>query len=241
MRNALIIILVILTLLPIFGTQELTIDNNKVNLSENVAKAKSKVILNVPLIAQKPELPRGCEVASLAMMLRYAGVNVNKMQLAKEIKKDHTLYSKKNGRIYFGNPHTGFVGNMYTYNKPGFGVYNEPIYQLANKYLPGRVKNLTGKNLDDILPYLYNNKTPIWVIANTWFTHVPDKYWVTWHTPRGKISITYKEHSVLITGYDEKYIYFNDPLANIKNRKILKNNFEKAYNQMGKQAITFIK
>ncbi|OEF99262.1 hypothetical protein BHF71_09285 [Vulcanibacillus modesticaldus] len=248
MRNALIILLIVVTLTAIFTSNEYNIIQNNfflpdfiVNASPYLKKQTSniRIILDVPLIAQKPELARGCEVTSLAMMLRFAGANVNKMQLAQEIKKDPTPYSQRNGRIYFGNPHTGFVGDMYTYNKPGYGVYNEPVYELANRYLPGRIINLTGKNLDYILAHLYKNKTPVWVIVNTWFTKVPDKYWVTWYTPKGKIRITYKEHSVLITGYDRKYIYFNDPLAKIKNRKVLKKNFEKAYNQMGKQAITY--
>lgn len=57
-------------------------DNNKINQYPGKG-----LILDVPLIAQNPELPRGCEVTSLAMLLNYAGIKVDKMKLAKEVKK----------------------------------------------------------------------------------------------------------------------------------------------------------
>lgn len=212
----------------------------KIYLSDNINQYPGNgLILDVPLIAQHPELPRGCEVTSLAMMLNYAGIKVDKMKLAKEVRKDSTPYACRNGQVYFGNPHTGFVGNMYNINKPGLGVYNEPIFDLAEKYLPGNIINLTGSNFNNILAKI-NNLTPVWVIINTLYTTVPEKYWETWNTPIGQIRITYKEHSVLITGYDSNYVYFNDPLKEIKNRKIKRSEFEKAYIQMGKQAITYM-
>ena len=52
---------------------------------------KRKILLDVPTILQKPELPRGCEVTSLAMMLNYAGIEVNKMELAEKINKEKLL------------------------------------------------------------------------------------------------------------------------------------------------------
>ncbi|MGZ4161928.1 MAG: C39 family peptidase, partial [Neobacillus sp.] len=200
--------------------------------------AIASVILDVPLIAQNPELPRGCEVTSLAMMLQDAGIKVDKMTLARQVKKDPTPYSKQNGQIYFGNPNTGFVGDMYSFKNSGLAVYHGPIAELAKKYLPNRIVDFSGSKFEEIYKYL-NSGTPVWVINNTWFDTVPSQYWQQWNTPAGRISITYKEHSVLITGYDKDYIYFNDPLTVIKNRKIPVSAFKRGWEQMGKQAISY--
>lgn len=199
--------------------------------------AVSGAELDAPLVAQMPELPRGCEVTSLAMLLLDAGVSTNKMTLASQVRKDPTPYSKSNGQIYFGNPYSGFVGDMYTFSKPGLGVYHGPIAELAAKYLPNRVVDLTGGNFEEIYKYLNNGK-PVWVINNVMFDTVPSQYWQTWNTPSGKISITYKEHSVLVTGYDSQYIYFNDPLSVTKNRKVAISAFKRGWQQMGRQAIS---
>ncbi|WP_257350897.1 C39 family peptidase [Pseudalkalibacillus decolorationis] len=208
--------------------------------SSTILKENDGVLLDVPLISQQPELARGCEVTSLAMMLQYAGVNVDKMTLAEQVKKDPTPYSEKDGNVYFGNPNTGFVGNMYTFSEEGYGVYHGPIAQLAEQYLPNRVVDFTGSSFETIYQYLDEGK-PVWVINNTWFDIVPSEYWQTWQTPAGPIEVTMKEHSVLVTGYDDEYIYFNDPLANMKNRKISKEKFKRGWEQMGSQAITYKK
>lgn len=60
-----------------------------------------------------------------------------------------------------------------------------------------------------------------------------------WQTPEGEMEITYKEHSVIITEYDKQNIYFNDPISGIKNRAALKEEFIEAWEQMGRQAVTF--
>jgi uncharacterized protein YvpB len=201
-------------------------------------KRPSKKVISAPLIRQMPELPRGCEVTSLAMMLNHAGVKSNKMTLARQVKKDPTLYKYSKGKKYFGNPNYGFVGNMYTFSKPGFGVFNKPIAELANTYMPGRIVNLSGQSFDSVLNYVAAGR-PVWVINTSWFSYVPSKYWQTWYTPQGPVRITMKEHSVLVTGYDSKYVYFNDPLDGQKNKKRLKKYFIEGWTQYGKQAISY--
>lgn len=193
--------------------------------------------LDVPLIQQMPELPRGCEVTSLAMLLQYKGVKVTKEELAKEIIKDPTPYEEKNGVVYFGNPNRGFVGDIYSFNNPGLGVYHEPIRALAQKYLGDEVIDLTGEDFDVLKRYVFLEK-PVWVIINAKFKELPAEEFETWKTADGDINITYQEHSVVITGFDDEYVYVNDPLAYEKNQKHPIKDFIAGWEQMGSQAVS---
>lgn len=205
----------------------------------SIIKIKNNVLIDAPVINQFPELPRGCEVTALAMLLQYNGMDVDKMTLAEQVIKDPTPYQLQNGKIHFGHPNVGFVGNMYTYDKPGLGVYHQPIRELAEQYMPGKIIDLTGSEFDDLKVHLSDGR-PVWVIINTAYRKLPDSYFQTWQTAQGEIEITYKEHSVLITGYDNEYIYFNDPLIGKKNRKESIEGFIDAWIQMGRQAITYL-
>lgn len=197
--------------------------------------------LNVPLIRQYPELPRGCEVTSLAMLLQYNDVDVDKMTLAKKIKKDTTAYYKDNkGRIYYGNPYDGFVGDMYNIKNNGYGVYHGPITELAKEYVGDSVMDLTGVDFNDII-YFLKNGYPVWVITNASYKPLDDTYFEIWHTPSGIVKTTKKLHAVVITGIDEENIYINDPFSNYPNKAVNKNDFKLAWEQMGHQAVTIVK
>ncbi|CAM4236467.1 C39 family peptidase [Lederbergia lenta] len=203
-----------------------------------IIQLEDKIIIDAPVIEQFPELPRGCEVTSLAMLLESAGVKADKMKLAKEIRKDPAKRTYKNGQIHYGNPNKGFVGNMYTFNEPGLGVYHEPIMELAENYLPGKIVNLSNQSFEELKIPLSDGR-PVWVIINSQYRELEDSYFQTWHTKEGVIQITMKEHSVLITGYDKDYIYFNDPLTGKKNKKAPIKDFEKSWVQMGSHALTY--
>ncbi|WP_245801957.1 C39 family peptidase [Fictibacillus arsenicus] len=196
------------------------------------------LIQDVPLIQQKPELDRGCEVTSLAMLLQHAGVKTDKMELAHRIKKVDTPYENKNGTYYYGNPNDGFVGDIYTFDNMGYGVYHGPVADLAETYLPKRIVNLTGSAFEHVLKNVKKGK-PVWIITNASFKKLPKNDFRTWNTPSGQVQITWKEHSVVITGFDKDNIYVNDPLHNEKNRKLPYKDFRKAWEQMGSQAITY--
>ncbi|MGE1008117.1 C39 family peptidase [Bacillus cereus] len=195
-----------------------------------------KVILsNVPFIQQLPELDRGCEVTSLAMMLQYAGITVDKMKLANEIKKVDFMNDGVRG-----NPNEGFVGNIYTFSESGYGVYHGPLFQLAKKYLPNKAVDLTGKSIEE----MYNSVKagqPVVMITNATFAPLDEDEFTTWETNNGDVSITYNEHCVVLIGYDQESVYIRDPLKDSLDVKVPRAKFEQAWVQMGSQAISYMK
>ncbi|HGA1023327.1 TPA: C39 family peptidase [Bacillus cereus] len=195
-----------------------------------------KVILsNFPLIRQLPELDRGCEVTSLAMMLQYAGVSVDKMTLANEIKKVDFIDDGVRG-----NPNEGFVGNIYTFSESGYAVYHGPLFQLAEKYLPNKAVDLTGKNIEEIYKSVKAGQ-PVVMITNATFVPLDEDEFTTWETNSGDVSITYNEHCVVLIGYDQESVYIRDPLEDSLDVKVPRETFEQAWVQMGSQAISYVK
>ncbi|MGM9925644.1 MAG: C39 family peptidase [Bacillus sp. (in: firmicutes)] len=199
----------------------------------NKGEVKSEVApMDVPLVLQYPELPRGCEVTSLAMALQYSGYDVDKMELADKIAKEPF----ESGGLK-GNMHKGFVGAMDTLDRDGIGVYVEPIVELAKEYAPNRkVKNITGESADEMYRAV-SQGYPVWVITNARFKELTDDHFRTWKTADGDMQITYRQHSVVITGYDEDTVYVNDPLKSEKNVALDRADFEAAWTQMGSQAM----
>lgn len=198
-----------------------------------------KTILNVPLILQNPELFRGCEVTSLAMIMNYAGISIDKMTLAAEVKKETDLYVKEDGKIKSGNPYNGFVGDMYNKENFGYGVYHGPIAELAKQYYGDRVIDLTGLSFEEVI-YILQKGYPIWIITNATYSPLDDSQFEIWHTPTGIVKITFKLHSVVITGVDQDKVYINDPLNTYRNMSYNKEQFKKAWEQMGNQAIVIL-
>lgn len=214
-------------------------DTNDSNINNNDTNIKNQSkILDVPIISQNPELKCGCEITSLCMLLNYANIKVDKMTLANEIKKDKTkLNMTKDGDILeWGNPNIGFVGDITGENK-GFGVYDGPIIQLMEKYIPNKSNNLTGQNIEYLLKSI-DNKKPVIVWVTIDF-RMPDKY-EEWDSNGKKIKVTFDEHAVLLVGYDNSNIYINNPYNEQKNQKVKIEIFEKIWTTMGKIAVSYI-
>jgi uncharacterized protein YvpB len=197
---------------------------------------KASAMLDAPAIHQFPELPAGCEVTSLTMLLQFRGIQKSKTVLAEEMKKDPTpIRWGPNGTIaYWGDPNQGFVGDV-TGGSKAFGIYHAALYELLKEYVPSGM-DMTGESFDT-LEHQISMGIPV-IAWTTIYNNVPDK-WVTWDSPGGEIRTTFMEHAVLLVGYDENYVYANDPWTGKKNVKISKDRFIASWEAMGKQALSY--
>lgn len=112
--------------------------------------------LNVPLVSQLPELPTGCEITAVIMMLQYKGASANKVKLANEMPKHP--YS----------PYLGYVGDPFT--KFGWTIYPTALMGIVKKYAGSSV-NLSGKSNAAIEAHLsYRKPVVVWVSPMHGFT-----------------------------------------------------------------------
>lgn len=135
-------------------------------LMEKPREEEKTILIKVDPQYQYPELPTGCEVTSLSMLLYWAfQLNnrsdldfVSRFYLASAIAREPEPQKSdlpaqcdqkrfppgfKSERALFigGNPHRAFVGEPHL--SSSFGVFHEPVAQLLESILPGESLNLT--------------------------------------------------------------------------------------------------
>ena len=205
-------------------------NKNKIDDKIDWITMKQEQKLDVPLENQMPDLPNGCEVTSLSMLMNYYGIKVNKNELAENIQ--HVDFFTDGGK-YRGNPNQGFVGHMSIANA-GWCVYNGPLYNVARKYTT-HIENITGSDFLSLLK-LVSNGHPVLIITTTTFNRVNDMQ--TWDTNTGKVNVTPSSHACVITGYSKpkKVVYVNNPYG-YKNQPVNWKNLQASYNQQGRQAL----
>ncbi|GIQ68305.1 hypothetical protein DUZ99_04155 [Xylanibacillus composti] len=218
------------------GADPEEIEEDTANQEPDEQPLPAKAMLDAPHVLQYPELPRGCEITSLTMLLQYKGLDVDKMELLEHMPRDDTpiRWGEDGSIAFWGNPHTGFVGDI-TLNGSGFGMYHSSLYVLAKQYVPSTV-DLTGKPFEDLLAYVAAG-TPV-VVWTTVHYDEPTS-WMSWESPIGPVRTTVQEHAVLLVGYDEEHVYVNDPLKKQKSLKVKKDGFIRSWKALGKQALSY--
>lgn len=103
-------------------------------------------INHVPLIGQLPQLPTGCEITAVTMMINYQNhSHIKKITLAKEMPRSN-------------NPNKGFVGDPF--KKSGWYIFPSALLKLVKNHL-GTSKLFTGKSTHYLKQYLKKTGHPI--------------------------------------------------------------------------------
>lgn len=198
-----------------------------------------RMIKNVPYLNQfSLGYPTGCEAVSATMVLKFAGYNVSASQIVNATPTDNRgkYYDNSSNSYYGGNPFKVFVGHpSIGKSKGSYGCFADPIVTAMKKIAGNKVKNISGCSENTLFDYINKGKPVIvWGIKNA---GIPEKG-VTWKYPDG--SGTFEEivgeHCFVLIGYDNNYVYLNDPSAG-QNAKQPKSKFISNWKQLYSQAI----
>ena len=200
--------------------------------------------MEVDPILQLPELPTGCEVTTLAMLLDAVGFQVDKVQLV-----EGYLTCKSEGEATFQQ---AFIGSPY--DSAGYGCYAPVIVDTARKYLAAQnsgriVKDLTGAKFEDLLREVASNH-PVAVWASIDLMDIQEIYAYTIYnyvetnsdggttTPKDlDVYWLENEHVYLLKGYDlnRNVVIVNDSLNGEMEYDM--DRFKECYEQCYKQAV----
>ncbi|MDR1264317.1 MAG: C39 family peptidase [Propionibacteriaceae bacterium] len=112
--------------------------------------------LDVPFVAQRPEMPTGCEPASVAMLLSYAGPAVSKEEVAAEMPRS-------------ADPELGFQGDPY--DQDGGIIYPPALLGLVAAHL-GTAADLSGTGWEALAAQLEAGKpVVVWLQPEQSWSH----------------------------------------------------------------------
>lgn len=200
-------------------------------------KENGTTIIDVPLENQNEgsiPLENGCEITALSMLLNYYGYETNKNELAEQLSYV-PLYENEWQDIH-GNPHDGFVGNIYG-GYDAMGVAVEPIAAVAADYVEMTHSIVASSSTDFTeLANIVQAGTPVWVVTTVDFQVPTADDFLIWQTTSGEITVSPLCHAVVVTGVDSQHVYVNDPYG-YKNRIVNRSEFEEIFQAMGSESL----
>ncbi|MGN1089247.1 MAG: C39 family peptidase [Huintestinicola sp.] len=202
----------------------------------------NSVYLDFENILQNPELPTGCEITALTILLRKYGFDAEKTDLAKNyLPKSWGNPRTVDGKLYKDSFFDYFIGDPFS---TGYGCFSPAIEKAARSYIDSHgggytVKNISGCHPDTLYEYLIAGMPVL-----CWATDgmIEPEYYETWYdNATGKQLDWYlNEHCFVLAGFNisASTVTLNDPMKGIIDYNIDK--FEVRFKQMHSQAIVIL-
>ncbi len=218
-------------------SEEREIVSENEGVKENI-ETDSYRIENFEIIWQMPELPTGCEITAMTMVLNYYGFNVDKVTMATKYLPVASpyFYYGSDGKLYGPDLNSYFVGNPAA--EGGYICGATAIINGANSYLRGQNSSLTavdktGISIDELYSLVKEN--------------IPVMVWVTiamadrgetkgWYTEKGNyVDWSTNDHGAVLIGYSNDSVTIADPISGIINYN--RSQFEKVFASRGNMCV----
>ena len=208
-------------------------------LSEKVYRNSTGTRLtDFEIMEQYPELPTGCEITAMTMVLNYYGYNVDKVTMALDYmpKIQAEFYRGEDGRLMGPDLENFFVGDPT--EETGYICGTGAIVTAANAYLTDVGSDMTAVAMKNAQPEelydLIDQGTPvvIWCTINmedraetdSWYRE--DGTYMEWST---------NDHGAVLIGYDEDTVTVDDPIYS--RITVSRVQFEKIFAERGGQCV----
>ncbi|MDE6133444.1 MAG: C39 family peptidase [Oscillospiraceae bacterium] len=202
----------------------------------------NSVYIDMENILQLPELPVGCEITALTILLRYCGFDADKTDLARNyLPVSWGNARTEDGKTYKDSFFDYFIGDPFS---RGYGCFSNAIEKAANAYIADHgggftVKNISGSHPDVLYDYLAEG-TPVLCWATDGM--IEPEYYETWYDNATGEQLDWylNEHCFVLAGFNMSgdLVTLNDPMKGIIDYNI--NRFETRYEQMYRQAIVIL-
>lgn len=202
----------------------------------------NSVYIDMENILQLPELPVGCEITALTILLRYCGFDAEKTDLAQNYLPKGGNAQYIDGELYKDSFFDYFIGDPFS---RGYGCFSNAIVKAANRYIEDNgggwnVVNISGSDPDVLYDYLAEG-----IPVLCWATDgmIEPEYYESWYdnATGEKLDWYLNEHCFVLAGFnmDADTVTLNDPMKGIIDYNI--NKFETRYAQMYSQAVVILK
>ncbi|MCD8380846.1 MAG: C39 family peptidase [Lachnospiraceae bacterium] len=195
-------------------------------------------IENFEIIYQMPELPTGCEVVALTMVLHYYGFDVDKTTMAADYlpTAEAIFYYGSDGLKYGPDLNEYFVGNPFT--EGGYICGTGAIVTAADSYLSDvgsdlRAVDMTGTSVEELYR-LVSEDIPVLV----WVTIEMAQRASTsgWYTESGEyVEWSTNDHGAVLIGYTEDTVTIADPISGLI--EYSREAFESVFASRGNQCV----
>lgn len=190
-------------------------------------------ILNVPVLAQFPRHPTGCEAVALTMLLQWAGKQISVDTVIAQLPQG-PVPRYRDGILHGPDPREVFVGSPYD-GTHSFGVFHQPLLRLLERHFPGHARNLTGQPWEAV-----ERQVAAGIPVVVWATirMLPVKSTVAWKIPDGTLfRWPGNEHALLVTGFTAGLVLVNDPWTG-KQEQYPAGLFRQRWRELGSQALS---